>query len=205
MRVGQRRKEFTPEALAQAQWEYEETDTPVADIAARAGCAATTLYAKVRELGWRTRHQRAARLQALRQSGKVRIAKRPRQHRPRRRPGAASDEAVAGGDMMARVTRTVAREIEAIDDILARLEPGEARSSVAERAARTLASLARTLNEVRRMSPDNAPRAPAPESTETDQHDRMPRDMDEFRRALARRIDAFIAGQEEPAIPGDPD
>ncbi len=85
------------------------------------------------------------------------------------------------------------RELDAIDSILSVL--GAADSAEAERSARTLASLARALKEVMRLA--------APEqASDPDDDDPMPRDLDEFRRELARRIEA-LAAEAEGQAPGD--
>jgi hypothetical protein len=92
-----------------------------------------------------------------------------------------------------RVQRVVERELDAIDSILSVL--GAADSAEAERSARTLASLARALKEVMRLAaPEQAP--------DPDEDDPMPRDLDEFRRELARRIEA-LAAEAEGQAPGD--
>ncbi|MGZ8390142.1 MAG: hypothetical protein ACXWVL_06040 [Rhodoplanes sp.] len=92
-----------------------------------------------------------------------------------------------------RVQRVVERELDAIDSVLSVL--GVADSADAERSARTLASLARALTEVMRLT--------VPEQTpDPDEDDALPRDLDEFRRELARRIEA-LAAEAEAAAPGD--
>lgn len=69
---------------------------------------------------------------------------------------------------------------------------GAADSAEAERSARTLASLARALKEVMRLA--------APEqASDPDEDDPVPRDLDEFRRELARRIEALAAEAEGQA------
>ena len=56
----------------------------------------------------------------------------------------------------------------------------------AERRARTLASLARTLGEVTRLRAGQHKVNPADD-------DAVPRDLDEFRRALSRRLEQLVA------------
>lgn len=84
-----------------------------------------------------------------------------------------------------RVQLVVERELDAIETVLNAIGPAD--PTEAERAARTLASLARALKEVMRLT------APE-ESCDADDEDPIPRDLDEFRRELARRLEALAAG-----------
>jgi hypothetical protein len=85
----------------------------------------------------------------------------------------------------------VERELDAIGQVLSVL--GAADSAEAERSARTLASLARALKEVMRLT---APEQ-TPEADEDD--DGAPRNLEDFRRELARRLEALAAGAEADA------
>jgi hypothetical protein len=61
-----------------------------------------------------------------------------------------------------------------------------------EKTARALESVMRTLKEVDRLRFVHA----APAATgDDDNYDDLPRDLDEFRRALAQRIEAFVASR----------
>jgi hypothetical protein len=92
-----------------------------------------------------------------------------------------------------RVQRTVERELDAVERVLACLRP--ANEGEVERTARTLASLARTLRDI--VAFDDPP-AVEPD----DDDDAGPRDMDEFRRDLARQIDEIIAARNRTADRG---
>jgi hypothetical protein len=94
-----------------------------------------------------------------------------------------------------RVQRTVERELEAVECVLACLRPSN--EGEVERTARTLASLARTLRDI--IAFDDPP-AVEPD----DDDDAGPRDMDEFRRDLARRMDAIVAAR-EGSVPREPE
>lgn len=120
-------------------------------------------------------------------------AKPPRK-RAGTKAGAKDDAAVA-----AEIERAVERELKAIEAILAQVGDCDERTAFAERTARTLASLTRTLGAVRRLRP--AGKAGKAAKDEADADDDMPRDIDEFRRELARRIDAFVAGHADAAVP----
>jgi transposase-like protein len=63
-------------------------------------------------------------------------------------------------------------------------------ATITERSARTLATLTQTLRALRQMRGGDLP-----EQGSSDDDDDMPRDIDEFRIDLARRIDAFVASR----------
>jgi hypothetical protein len=104
----------------------------------------------------------------------------------------------ARAGMAGRVHDMVARELDAVErvlDVLAPEGPGDA-----ERAARTLASIARTLRELSLMNDTGE----QPEAATADDDD-SPRDLDEFRRELARRINAFVDDRTGAGLPVDAD
>lgn len=113
--------------------------------------------------------------------------------------GAADPSATtARAGMAGRVHDMVARELDAVErvlDVLAPQGPGDA-----ERAARTLASIARTLRELSLMNDTGE----QPEAATADDDD-SPRDLDEFRRELARRINAFVDERTGAGLPVDAD
>ena len=84
-----------------------------------------------------------------------------------------------------RIERLVERELEAEEAARRALGPLPRQHGDAERCARTLATLTQTLHALARLrsgiSPDNGLA-----------DDDMPRDIDEFRRELARRIRIFV-------------
>lgn len=109
----------------------------------------------------------------------------------------ASRAAAKGGPAIAvRVQAMVERELDAVERVLAALEPLD--GSDAERSARTLASLARTLRELARM--DGGDATLTRDMPEND--DAIPRDLDEFRRELARRIEAFVDDEADGGVSG---
>lgn len=118
----------------------------------------------------------------------------------RQRPRHSDGTAVTAGKgaTAARVQAMVERELDAVERVLAALsadDPGEG-----ERSARTLASLARTLRELSAMSG-----AEPTAETASDDDDAIPRDLDEFRRELARRIEAFVGERPDGGVPDDAD
>jgi hypothetical protein len=91
------------------------------------------------------------------------------------------------------------REIE--DRMRARASGGEAgEPAERERDARMLAVLVKTLRELAALDESHKDAARAVQADPTDD-DPVPRDIDEFRRELARRIQAFV-GSDSAATPG---
>ncbi len=103
-------------------------------------------------------------------------------------------------DMAAPVSTLLARVSSAIEDELTQIERRVSggvklrERAQAERRARTLASLARTLREV-------MPLRAGEEKTKRDD-DAVPRDIFELRRELARRLDKIV-GDAKAAHPGE--
>jgi hypothetical protein len=100
--------------------------------------------------------------------------------------------ASAASSAIARIERLVEKELAAEEAVRAQLGPLSRAPADAERSARTLATLTQTLQVLARL------RCGLPPDGGADDDDDMPRDIDEFRRDLARRIDAFVASRTEP-------
>jgi hypothetical protein len=101
-----------------------------------------------------------------------------------------------GVALVERVTRAVERELSQIEVIVGGHHVKPALRTEAERRARTLASLARTLTEVRKLRADEHRVKPQ------DDPDR-PRDIEELRRRLAERLGQFVRGTTD--LPGGND
>jgi hypothetical protein len=86
--------------------------------------------------------------------------------------------------MLGRVSLAIERELTQIERIVGGVRIKTAERTEAERRARTLASLARTLREVMQLR--------AGEEKKQDD-DAVPRDIGEFRRQLARRLEQLAA------------
>jgi hypothetical protein len=96
-----------------------------------------------------------------------------------------------------RLEALVVKEIAAEEAVRARLQREPRRRAHAERCARTLSILAQTLRSLQQQ------RCGRSTDDETIHDDDMPADIDEFRRALARRIDAFVASRADAGDAGE--
>jgi hypothetical protein len=99
------------------------------------------------------------------------------------------------GVMLGRVSIAIERELTQIERIVGGTRVKSELRTEAERRARTLASLARTLREVMQLR--------SGEEKKRDD-DAVPRDINEFRRRLARRLEQ-LAAEAKAAHPGEAD
>lgn len=100
-----------------------------------------------------------------------------------------------GAALIERVSRAVERELMQIEVIVGGHHIKPSQRTEAERRARTLASLAKTLGELARLR--------AGEQKAKPDHDDVPRDLDDFRRELSRRLEQVVQGRETPSARGD--
>ena len=114
----------------------------------------------------------------------------PRRRMQRR---AGNDPADARRQLVARLWRAAEQQV---GDIEERLKIIGQESPERERDARALAVLVKTLRELETF--DDAHPAPATR-TESEDDDAGRRDIDEFRRELARKMDALVARREARA------
>lgn len=167
---------ISPEEISRARVLYEGTEIPVHDIARMLGIGLTTLHRKIKLWGWTPRN---ARLRGLDAAAKAEIP--VEQIATIAAPHVVTLE---NETLIHRVRAAVEREIVAIEAVLSRVEGARLRSADAERAARTLATLVKTLREVAALQRDEKPETESGES-EADQF----RDLDDFRAELAERLD----------------
>jgi hypothetical protein len=100
--------------------------------------------------------------------------------------------------LVARLWRNAERQVEQIEQRLAAAGHAPAEGDA---NARALATLVKTLRELSAFDEEQARRqAPAEQD---DDDDPIPRDIDEFRRELARRMDAFVDERMGNRIPRD--
>lgn len=180
---------IAPERIAEAKRLYELTDTPVPAIAAMLGVARRTLERRVRTLKWTPRS--APRIEADRAA--LAAPLEPLALGTPDTAFAASDAATLRSANAVRIQRLVASSLDAVDRVLTKVGPVD--EGGAERSARTLAAVARTLQE---MSGISQPTIETPHD-DADNDDPLPRDIDEIREELARRIHALIDEEESRA------
>jgi hypothetical protein len=130
--------------------------------------------------------------------GPERDGARPLPEIPRRHPQAASArKPVRRATLIARMMNAAERQVREIEE---KLVVSDDELEGRERNARVLAVLVKTLSEL--SSADaRKPRARARKPKAEDDDDAIPRDIDELRRELSRRLDAMAAGH-APGIPG---
>lgn len=183
------KKQIAPELLAEAKRLYEQTLAPVDDIAGMLGLSRSNFYRRVREGNWRGRRASLGTFQFARAlSGRAVVAMTAEPAEQPRADIAAPGDPVSPQQRMAlalRMQQVVEREMDAVERVLDAIRPDD--QGEAERSARTLASVSRTLREIKAL---NSPEDETPPNDADD--DSLPRDIDEFREALARRIEAFI-------------
>lgn len=175
----------SPEHMAEGRRLYEQTRMPVADIAALLGIAERTFFTRVRKWGWRRRMSRIPYEDPARTPDDA----------PAAVPAAPAAAAASDKVVAARIEKLVERELAAIEKIIARHGLDNDHTEQVERSARVLASLTRTLQEVKRLDANDTRRK--------DDNDRGPADPDEFIRGLLRRIEEVAAREEEP-LPDEP-
>lgn len=213
---------LTDEAWAQMRRDYEHTDKPVQDICLEHGTTPNTLRDRVRRWGWTPRRlpipaegppplpaprfdpPRAAAPPAA-PAASVPAAEHDTAPAapalaPALAPPAAPGQA-AGAPLQAdpaliaqRLQGAVARVLPAIETTLANLAATTAHPREVERAARALAALTRTLRELNAL----LGRYPVPDKDEI-------KTLDEYRRDLARKIDAVIAARKERSDGAQPE
>jgi hypothetical protein len=174
------KRTFTPEQIARGRFLYEQTFTPMDDIAGALNISRATLRSRVKEWGWT---KRANDPYAARRG-------EPPQTAASGYPSLA-EERIA---LVKRLQSAVNKELSALES----MTPGtdSAAPSEGDKRARMLASLTRTLREMTRLEPP-------PAQAESIDDDTVPRDLDELRRELCRRLEALVAGQSGP-VPGGP-
>lgn len=179
-----RKIEIADEVVAEGKRLYEETLTPLRDLAAFMGISRRTLENRIREWGWRRRRIASRPIELFHAARGAAIAEmtKPRSapETPQQPVSPELRHAIAQ-----RIQSVVERELAAVEQVLAVLGPSG--KADAEQSARTLASIARTLREIAAL---NRPEQETPPDEAT--HDPIFIDIDEFREELARRIRSFV-------------
>jgi len=217
--------EKTPEELRVIRHKYEHTDQPVEEIARDHRMGSRTLHTWARRWNWTPRHapmpaegppptpppqgaSAAAPLLPVPQEPRVvpahanasamndavdsaplapQIEVAPHAAMPAgdaTPPRGAEPPCDSDTPTAQRLQGAVASVLAAIEGIVAKISTG--RTAESDRSARALAALTRTLRELNTLQS---------QYEEPVADDDSPVDIDEFRRALARKIDAFVAAQ----------
>lgn len=179
--------DVAPELIAAGRRLYEQTDTPLDEIAAHMGMRRRTLNNRIIEWNWtRRRYARsgiatepAAAVSAIAASAPI-AAPETSETLPAEPPVAFAE----------RLRRVIDAQMQVAERTLKVLAP--ASSAEAERTARVLATVSRTVQEIKATGEGRTP------ANETDD-DPVPVDIDEFRLALADRIEAFVAHERSAA------
>ena len=186
--------QIAPELVAEGKRLYETTMTTIADIAAPMGVSRRTLENRIVEWNWKRRRQPSGAIDIFHAvrgaAAAVATAETPPPDAAIAAPALAQQRAA----LAVRIQNVVEREMAVVERVVNLLGPAD--EAEAERTVRTLAGISRTLREIAAL---NQPDEVTPPN-ETD--DDVPRDIDEFRRELARRIHALIDAERDGGRPG---
>jgi hypothetical protein len=190
--IESRRCKFSPGLAARGRHLFEETDASLVDIAFELGIHKSTVPIIAKRFGWK---RYAPPPRDVLPATRILLEAEALERRPET---VQADPAEAGGtaqsgcvgvdpapaDLAARLRRAVLNELAIVESLRDRLKNEPQSRVAAERTARTLSTLTDTLQKLQRLQcavPANGP-----------DYD-MPADIDEFRRELARRIEAMAA------------
>lgn len=178
------------ERIAEGKRLYELTSTPVGDIAGMMGLSRSTLRRRIKEWGWVPRY--APRLATVREQVSLPPESVAETRSVLSVPAPTPEERVA---LVSYFHRTVERGLGEVHRILDKNGPAD--EAGAERSARVLVSIFRTLREMTAVMPPE-------ETTPQDEadHEPAPRTIDEFREALAIRIERIIEAHRSGAAGG---
>lgn len=189
------RKQVAPERIAEGKYLYEETLTPTDEIGKRMGLSRSAFYLRVKEWGWTQRRYS----HGLGDESAEPILPQEPAAVPdapvaveATNPAAPDEETASAFEVRARTyaraCAAVGRQIAIIEGIQTTLMPVQA--AQAERSARVLATLNRSLLEITEATkPEES--VDADDASDADD-DAVPRDIDEFRNELARRIRGLV-------------
>jgi len=180
----------TDTLVVAVQDRYENTDQPLNSIGAEFGISGRTVSRMANEHGWKKRSERVRNLppaiQLLEEAKALATSEAPAPSPPLAMLAERGEKSAAD-----RLEALVVKQIEA-EEIKRSLYAGKRRAKTTDdRCARTLATLTQTLHTLQRLRAGENPER----ETFNDDYDDMPRDIDEFRRNLARRIEAFVASR----------
>jgi hypothetical protein len=184
--------QVAPELIAEGKRLHETTLTPLCDIAAAMGLSRGTLANRIREWGWKRRRPSSGTVDIFHAvrgaTAAVATAETPMPATGVADPVSPQQRAA----LAQRIQNVVEREMTVIERAVGVLGPSN--EAEAERTVRTLAGISRTLREIAAL---NRPDEVAPPDEADD--DPVPRDLDEFRNELARRIRGFVEARRNGA------
>jgi hypothetical protein len=195
-------RRFTPEAVENMRFRYEETNEPQQSIAADYNIHRKTLDRIARDEGWTLRKNRLPHdiPNALRIEAEA--------ERALRAQDAALIEAAAGETQASatqpapsiadRLAQEIEKELAAVERKRARLGADQASVGDSEKTARILASLTDTLFKIQRLRGSDV--SPASTTVATTYDDDLPADIDAFRLALAQRIETFVRSRTDAGL-----
>jgi hypothetical protein len=182
---------FTPEATANIKRRYEETEEPVACIAKDFGVHRKTIEQLAKREGWLMRKQRGPR--DLPPGLKLELDA----ENALRAVAPTMDESERLS-MAERLERAVEKELAALEQAQAACGGELPTTSEGDSHARTIERLTGALYKIRHL------RKPETVTSGLAEMD-MPKDIDEFRHALALRIEAFVRRRRDERVPGPGD
>lgn len=152
---------------------------PVRDIAALVGLSERTLYTRIHKWKWAMRCDRMPDKIIGAEIGSGSFPPPPATAENQ-----AADTAPDGANLAERLQRAIDRELAAVEALIGKLGTTPDHGTDAERSARTLAMLSRVLRELAKLRYDEK----AEDQNVDDSEDEF-RDLDDFRRELAERLD----------------
>jgi hypothetical protein len=176
------RKHVAPELIAEGKYLYENTLTPIHKIGAKMGLSRTAFYLRVKEWGWTPRRYSCGGV------GETQFAA------PEAAAAPTPNEPAEVLPFAQRLQRVLDGELAVIERTLKVMGP--ANNAEAERTARILAAISRTVQEIQATAGGQT------SSDETDD-DAVPGNIDEFREELARRIHALVDAEQNRTREGD--
>ena len=174
--------QIAPELVIEGKRLYEQTLTPVKEIAAMMGVSRWTLESRIREWEWKRRRHPTGPVDLLRAVRGAAVAAVTAPGLPEATIVPVTPERRAA--LAARIMDVVERQMDAIERVLATVQPND--PGEGERGMRMLASITQTLREIAAL---NKPDEVTPDEADADA---IPDDMDELRYELARRLSALI-------------
>jgi hypothetical protein len=187
-----RRTTLTDEALANMRYRYVETDEPAQSIADSLGINRDTITQSAKRFGWPLRRDRPRELPAALRSTTPAEGTDAALAADDAALDLPDDQATAALPLALRLEQAVVRELRKVER--RRSADGGVRPAEAERIARTLSALTQTLFKVRALR--------EPGAVIQNEQDDLPAGADDFRRELARRIDAFVASRTDTGLAG---